>query len=343
MRVAESLKIKLVGPTKEKAQGKETESVPAYIAYLKGRSFLREGTEKSVHLAREQFQAAIKADASYAKAYSGLADATVLLGDLLFSPVPAALDEAAGYVKKALSLDPQLAEARVSLGVLHLFDYKFDEGERELRMALETNPSYATGHHWYSMCMELFGRKDEALHQALIAEELDPLSPRVALTVFYRLIHHGKLDEAKKMIRKLEEIDRSSPLVDEAQMVHSFAMKDWDAALVPLRRMMDSDPNDPYLDMDLAYIYAVTGKKEEAMKIVEKLKNIPEEQRVRGQLLALVYVGLGDIDGALDWIDYGISQKEFFISWTRGDPLFAPVRKTQRYWDLVKSAGLPVG
>lgn len=341
MRVAESLKVRLVGAERERMQSQETESVTAYIAYLKGRSLLREGTERSAHLARQQFELAIKADESYAKAYVGMADTMVLLGDYLFSPVPNALEEADKYVRKALSLDPNLAEARVSLGSLLLFDYRFDDAEKELRMAVATSPSYPAGHYWYSICLNCYGRGEQAVQQALIAEELDPLSSSVALTAFYRLIHTGRFEEAKRRISKLEEIDRESPLVEETHMVYSFVRGDWDAAMVPLRKMIERDPDDPYLDMDLAYIYAVTGRREEALKLVEKLKKVPEDQRVRGQLLALVFIGLRDLDSALDWIAYGFSKKEFFISWIRTAPFFEPVRKDQRFRELLKSVGLP--
>jgi len=340
-RVAESLKVRLVGAERERMQSKETESVAAYIAYLKGRSLLRQGTERSAHLAREQFELAIKADEGYAKAYAGMADTMVLLGDYLFSPVPKALAEANKYVRKALSLDPDLAEARVSLGSLLMYDYRFDDAEKELRKAVESNPSYPTGHFWYAICLNCFGRREQAVQQTLIAEELDPLSSSVALTAFYRLITTGRFEEAKKRISKLEEIDRESPLVDEAKMVYSFQRRDWEAALVILRKMIERDPADPYLDMDLAYIYAVTGRRDEATKLVEKLKEVPEDQRVRGQLLALVFVGLGEVDSALEWIAYGISKKEFFISWIRADPLFERVRKDARFGELLKSVGLP--
>jgi adenylate cyclase len=342
-RVAESLKVRLVGAEKEKMHSKkETESVAAYIAYLKGRSLLREGTEKSVRLAKEQFELAIKEDHSYAKAYAGMADTMVLLGDLLFSPVPKALGEANEYVSKALSLEPDLAEARVSLGTLLLSDYRFDDAERELRKAVETNPSYPTGHQYYSICLQCFGYREQAIQQSLIAEELDPLSPSVALMSFYRLLHAGRFDQARRRMRKLVEIDRESPLAEEALMVYHFVRKEWDAALVPLRRMIARDPTDPYLDMSLACIFAATGKRDEALALVEKLKKIPEDQRARGGILAFAYTALGDLDSALESIAYGFSKKEFIVSWIRGDTAFDPLRRDKRYQELLKSVGLPL-
>jgi Flp pilus assembly protein TadD len=137
------------------------------------------------------------------------------------------------------------------------------------------------------------------------------------------------------------EIDPASPLVEEALMVHAFARGDWAEASIHLGRMAEQDPDDPYLDMDRAYLYAVTGRRNEALELVEKLKRIPEDLRIRGQLLALVFVGLGDLDAAFEWLRYAVSKKEFFLSWLRSNTLYAPVRSDPRFADLLKMAGLP--
>jgi TolB-like protein/Flp pilus assembly protein TadD len=340
-RVVDSLKLKLASAEKARMWSKDTENIAAYIAYLKGRNLLRDGTEEAVHLAREQFELAMREDEGYARAHVGMADTLMLLGDYLFSPVPVALEEATRHVRRALTLDPNLAEARVSLANLLMYDYRFDEAEKEFRRAIEFNPSYATGHHWYSVCLQCFGRFEEAMQQLLEAEELDPLSPSIALTAVYRMSSFGRYDEAMKRIRKLEEIARQSPLVDEALMVYNFVRKDWDATLTSLNRMIERDPADPYLDMDLAYIYAVTGRREDALRLVEKLKQVREDMRIRGMLLALVYVGLGDMDAVFQWLNYALTKKEVFMSWVRTHPAFEQVRADPRFRELLKAANLP--
>jgi len=339
--VANSLKVKLLSAERTRIEKKDTENVAAYVSYLKGRVFLREGTEKAARAAREQFEQAIREDERYARAYSGMADTHMLLGDYLFAPVPVAYEEATKCVRKALELDPSLAEARVSLANLLMYDLRFQEAEREFRRAIEANPSYATGHHWYSTCLQSFGRLREALDQVLFAEELDPLSSAITISVIYRLIVFGMNEEIEKRIQKLEKMDPESPLVDEAKMAHSFAKKDWTETMVHLNKMIERDPADPYLDMDLAYIYAVTGRSEEAMKLVEKIKRVPASARIKGQLLSFVYLGLGDLGSVFQWLNYALSQKEFFISWIRGYPLFEPVRRDPRFKDLLRAANLP--
>ena len=341
VRVADSLQVRLLSIDKTRIENKETENISAYIAYLKGRSLLREGTETAVHNAKRYFEQAIREDAHYAKAYAGLADTMLLLTDYLLSPVPVAIDKATKNVRIALSLDPNLAEARASLAFLDLFDYRFLEAEEEFKKAIEANPSYAAAHHWYSACLHSMGRTEDGMKELFQAEQLDPLSPSITLTVFYRLSDLGRYEEAEKRIRKLEEIEQDGPLVEEARMVYSFRRKDWDRAMVHLNKMIELDPNDPYLDMNKAYIYAVTGKREDALKLVEKLKEIPEDSRIRGQLLVFVFLGLGDIDSAFEWLNYAISKKEIFLSWMRGNPIFEPIKNDIRFNDALKAAGLP--
>ena len=338
--VVDSLRVKLFPKELARIQTQETSSVAAYVAYLKGRSLLREGTEDAAHQAKVQFELAVREDPNYAKAYAGLADAVMLLGDYLFSPVPESMGEASKYVEKALALDPDLAEARVSRANILMFDYRFAEAEKEFRKAIETNPSYATGHHWLATCLQTLGRPEEGIDEILKAERLDPLSPAISLSIIYRMTNLGRRDEALKRVRKLEEVDPNSPLLNEAWMVYYFSGEDWEKAGLYLGKMIEKDPTDPYLVADLAYLDAVTGKRDEALKLVEKLKQVPEGSRIKGNLLAFAYVGLGDLDSAFEWLSYSTAHKETDVGWFRATPYFAPVRADPRFADILRQIGL---
>src|SRR2546428_637031 len=238
-KVADSLEVTLLSGERARIERKDTESTVAYVAYLKGRTLLHDRSEKAIKGAKEQFELAVREDAGYAKAYSGLADTYMILGDYLFSPFP------------------------------------------------------------------------------------------------------SSLEEALKQIRKLSEIDPEGPLVAEAWMAYHFVRKEWNDALRYLKRMIEADPDDPYLDMDLAYIYAVTGKRNEALLLVEKLKAIPESARIKGNFLAFVYAGLGDLDECFRWLDYAVGKREIFIGWFRRYPLLENVRSDKRFAEFLKRAHLP--
>ena len=339
--VADALKVTLLTGEKARIEKKDTEDLAAYAAYLKGRALLHERTETAIKSAKDQFELAITLDPRYAKAYAGMADINVLLGDYLFAPVPTALEDATKYVEKALELDPELAEAHTSLANLYMFDFRFSDAEREFRKAIELNPSYATAHHWFASLLEDQGRTEEALKEVVTADQLDPLSTAIALSVIYRLLELGRTPEALKRIQRLEETDPRSPPVTEAYMVYYFAQKDWDRTLSYLDEMRAADPSDPYLDMDLGFIYAVTGRKDEALEVIEKLRAVPADSRIRGTLIAQVYAALGDLDQVFGWLDYAFENKEVFFGWFRNNPLVANVRSDPRFSDLLRRANLP--
>lgn len=340
-QIVESLKLTLLKEEKRRIEKKGTDNLAAYVAYLKGRALAQDRTGKAMNAARAQFELAIKEDPNYAKAFAGLADIHMLLGDYLFAPLPSSLNEAKQNIEKALELDPDLPEAHVSLAYFLQYDYKFSESEKEFRKAIELNPSYATAHHWYAMCLEAFGRADEGLREVLLAEELDPLSSAITLSALYRCVEHGKYNEALERIKKLQELDSSSPLVTEALMAYNFARKDWDKAFAFLQKMAADDPEDPYVDGDLAYIYAVKGKKDEALKLVEKLKQVPDSSRFKGAMIAFVYSALDDLDECFRWLDFAFNSREIFLGWVRTYPLFEKVREDKRFSKLLERAGLP--
>jgi adenylate cyclase len=340
-QIVDSLKVTLLKDERRRIEKKDTENLAAYVAYLKGRTMFQNRTEKAMKAAREQFELAIREDPEYARAYAGLADIHMLLGDYLFAPLPASLNEAKRNIEKALELDPDLPEAHVSLAYFLQYDYKFGEAQKEFERAIELNPSYATAHHWFAGCLEAFGYLDKALEEALLAEELDPLSSAITLSVFYRCIEDGRYDEALKRIKKLQEIDPTSPMVNEALMAYNFARRDWDNALSYLRKMIEEDPTDPYLDADSAYIYAATGKKDEALKLVEKIKLVPDSARTKGALIAFVYSGLDDLDECFRWLEYAFDSREIFFGWVRSYPLLKKVREDKRFSRLLERASLP--
>ena len=340
-KVADSLEVTLLKGERARIERKDTESTVAYVAYLKGRTLLHDRSEKAIKGAKEQFELAVREDAGYSKAYSGLADTYMILGDYLFSPFPSSLEEAKKHIRKALELDPNLAEARVSLANYLMYNYDFVGSENEFRRAIELNPSYASAHHWFAGTLDQLGKIDEAFAEVMLAEELDPLSSAIALSALYRFILTRTFDEALKRIRKLSEIDPEGPLVAEAWMAYHFVRKEWNDALLYLKRMIEADPDDPYLDMDLAYIHAVTGKRNEALLLVEKLKAVPESARIKGNFLAFVYAGLGDLDECFRWLDYAYDRREIFIGWFRRYPLLENVRSDKRFGELLKRARLP--
>src|SRR5947207_2917808 len=154
-----------------------TDNVQAYSLYLKGRFCWNKRSQEGVREAIAYFEQAIDHDPAYTLAYSGLSDSYALQVDYRGGPVTEGYALARRYALKALELDDNLPQAHTSLAwVQFAYDWDWEAAERSYRRALELNPAYATGHHWYSFVLLVTGQADQALVEAHTALELDPSS-----------------------------------------------------------------------------------------------------------------------------------------------------------------------
>lgn len=340
--VADSLKITLFASESTHVEERPASST-AYVAYLKGRALLHDRSEKAIRAARKQFELAIREDPNFALAYSGLADIEMISSNFLLSPFPESIEEAKSYIKKALELDPDIPEARVSRAQLLVNEYRFFEAEQEFRRAIALNPSNAQAHHWFSNCLAGLGQDEESHKEILLAEGLDPLSTAITMAAIYNCLEFGLFQEAEKRVKKLEEIDPESPIVNEGYMVYYFTKKEWDKAIEYLDRMKKDDPTDPYLDADLAYIYAATGKPEQAMELIRKIDaTMQENSGSKYSILAFASAAFENLDLCFSYLNRALEVREVFYDWFRQYPLFENVRKDPRFNEILKKANLPV-
>ncbi|MBM4186201.1 MAG: hypothetical protein FJ206_02710 [Gemmatimonadetes bacterium] len=179
-RVAEALPVRL-GSVERGALGRPASvSADAYREYSVGRSLWRRRTPADLVAAVERFEAALRIDSTFARAYSGLSDSYVLYKQFGVAALPpqVAWARAKQAAERALALDSTLAEAHASLGeVLFYSDWDIATAEGRFRRAIAPDPSYATAHQWLAELLALVGRGREATAAARRAVELDPVSP----------------------------------------------------------------------------------------------------------------------------------------------------------------------
>lgn len=199
----------------------QTPNEQAYQHYLKGRFFWNKRTVPDIRKSIELFQAAIDRDPGYALAYSGLADAYVVMPAYLPSSSHDAYPKARTAALHAISLNDELAQAHATVAaVLHEYDWKFDESEREFRRAIDLNPNYATAHHWYAELLLDLGRFDEGLAEIRKAHSLDPLSLIINTAVGTFLTARGDINEAIDQLNKVTAMD---PTFARAHLRLAFA------------------------------------------------------------------------------------------------------------------------
>jgi TolB-like protein/Tfp pilus assembly protein PilF len=340
--IAEQIRINLTPQEQAALKNVKVVNPQAYESYLKGRYFWNKRTADGLKVALAYFNQAIEEDPKYAQAYSGLADTYALLGDWQYGVMTPkeAFPKAKAAAIKALELDSALGEAHNSLAfVLDGFDWDLDSGGKEFRRAIELNPGYATAHHWYAWHLSLLGRYDEAIAEMRKAENLDPLSLIINSDLAELLVLAHSFDESIEQSRKTIEMDPNFALAHN-QLAQAYLQKHmYDEAVAELQKAVQLSGGSPTCIANLARAYAVSGKRSEAEKLLNDLKKRSNPGYSNASEIATIYASLGDSDQAMNWLEKGYEER--FNPGVLLRPGFDPLRSDLRFQSLVHRIGLP--
>ncbi len=337
--IAEHIRIQLT--PQEQASLKKTRVVDpeAYEFYLKGRYFWNKRTADGLKAAVDHFNQALEKDPKYAQAYAGLADSYALLGDWeygVLSPSEA-YPKAKAAAIKALDADDTLGEAHTSLAFsLDAFDWDWESAETEYKRAIELNPGYATAHQWYSWHLSEMGRSDEAIAEMRKAETMDPLSLIIGAEMAEILLVAHRNDEAIEQSRKTIAMDANFPIAHLELGLVLMQKRSYPEAIEELQKAITLSGSSTTCTSNLAYAYAVSGKRSESLSLLNTLKN---QSRQNAPAIALVYVGLGDKDQAMTWLEKAYA--EHFNPSILLRPTFDPLRPDAHFQNLMQRIGLP--
>ena len=284
-KVAEALREHVLAEAPPVRAATTTRSTKSYVNYLRGRQLWNKRTEPDLKQAVGFFEAALKSDANYARAHTGLADAYAALALLEFMPPNEAFPRARRRRHtRALSLDADLADAHTSLGLIKFqYDWDWAGAEQELRRAIELNPNYALAHHYFADYLKAMGRFDEAIEQIEKAQELDPLSLAINTGVGHVLYLSRQYDKAIEQYKRAVDLDPSfmathlwfgRPYLEKGMFAEAIAELETAVRL--------SGESTLALAM-LGHGLASAGRLDEAMQILEKL-----QQRCRKSIRPVV-------------------------------------------------------
>jgi TolB-like protein/Tfp pilus assembly protein PilF len=310
-------------------------------AYLKGRALWNVRSRRALEQAADAFQAAIRMDPRHAQSFSGLADTYAVQASLGFVRARDTYPLAREAAQQALRLDPGLAEPHASLGRV-TFSYEWDDGrvaEEEFLRALAINPGYPTARQWYSVLLATRGRLDEALTEARLAEQSNPLSPiihwNLARTHFFRREYDAALAAIGRALEL--EADFATALVLAAR-VHAQQGR-VNQAQGALDRIRREDATSESLALG-AYIAAIGGDRKTAIGMVKRLEADPASQHVMPYFMAKVYTALKEPDEAFTHLYRAVDEQAAQIVFVNIDPEFAPLRGDPRLEALKKRVGL---
>lgn len=317
----------------------------AYRLYIKGRYFWVKRNRESFDRAMDYFQQAIDRDPTYAAPYSGLADCYVLFGST-FDVGGQAPNEVQPKAKaaalKALALDNSLADAHNSIAYVKLtYDWDWSGAEAEFKRSIALNPGYGHGHHWYAHLLLSSGHADEALAESNRALELDPVSPIINLHLGWHYLYTKQYDRAIEQLTKTLELDRDYALAHWYMGLAYEQKKMYSDALREMNRAKELLPKNLGVVCDIGHLYAVSGDKASAEKVIAELKEESAHRYVNQYEMALIYIGLGQNDLAFRSLERAFREHSDMLVYLKVDSRLDPLRSDSRFADLTRRVGVP--
>lgn len=318
-------------------------SAEAYRLYLQGRFCWNRRTAASMREAISCFEKAIEADPEYAAGYSGIADAYALLGLSPYCALPPkqAMPRAKAAAERALILDPQSAEGHTSLALVQFnYDWDFAAAEESFSRAIELNQSYAAARQWFSLLLIAQGRYAEAREQAALARSLDPMSATANALVGVSLYFAREPRKAQEELRSLLEVEPRSSLAWSFLGMCSIGLKQLDRAEMAFQKALEISPENVTAWAGLGNVWARQGQSERVQAIFQKIDEIEKQRYVPPQVRLFLYLGLGELDKAMNWLERAAEERCDFLVYTDVDPALDPMRGQPRFEKLQTKIGL---
>jgi DNA-binding winged helix-turn-helix (wHTH) protein/tetratricopeptide (TPR) repeat protein len=316
--------------------GQETRNPHAYQLYLEGRYFWNKRTEAGLRRSIECFQHAALEDPGYAKALAGLADSYTLLASYGVEGEQEAYPNAKAAALRALQLDPSLAEAHASLGmVAFYYEWNWPTAEAEFQRAIQLDPNYPMAHTWYALVLAATGQQQKALEQAQRGIELDPLS-LVANTELGRVYYWGRhYDKAIAAYKHAIDLDPYFSRAHTRLGIAYAAEHDFRDAIGEFQKVNQLSGPDPYLDGLIGYSEAASGNRVAAQRILNNLTDHGRGDYVPAFSVALVYMGLDERDNALTSLAKSYQDRSTYMVYSNVDPLLDSLRSQPQFVSLM--------
>ena len=339
--IAEKIQVTVTGAEHARLTAARPVAPEVYENYLKGRFAYdqkrgRSGMEESV----AYFEQAIKTDPTFAPAYVGLAAASSWLGTVFIGAPPQdTRPKVIIAARKALELDPDIAEAHVLVANVLQQQWHWADAEAEYRRALEVSPNDADAHAGLALWLLCRGRTDEALAWAQRGRELDPLAVS-GESIAWILFQSHRYDQA---IRELRSVLAVRPEDSYALLTLGFTLvannQPGDAIPV-LEKAIAVTHGSPASTGVLIRAYAHAGRRPDALRLLAELHQRQKVGYVPSGAFVNAYLGLGETDQAFAWLERAFEEQSNILQFLKVHPYFDPIRGDPRFADLLRRTGL---
>jgi len=339
--IANALQVKLLASSDQYWADHYMANADLYELYLRGRYHLNAGTELDINRAVDLFEDVLAEDSDYAPAYAGLVDSYASLAYWGFAPPPELEEEARKAAEKALELDGNLVDAQLAIAAYEmLFRWDWSQGELAVRRALQLEPASARAHQWYGRFLIVRGRLEEASSEARRARELDQLSLSSAVMMPIVLYLQREYETAAM---ECEKILQWAPESNMTRVVLGLAYKQlsrYEEAVATFKRIERVSGTSALALGLMAQTLAAAGRTEEAQQAFDELKGLSELRYVAPWYVASVYLGFGDTEAALDWLESGYENRSLPITTLKSDPDWDELRSDPRFKRLIEDLDL---
>ena len=333
--ISEKLLNRLAETDRKRLARRQTQSAEAYRLFLEGRYHFNKRLTETFRKAVECFNQATQLDPDFALAYVGLSDCYSLMSLYGVLKPSEADPQAKENALKALSLDGSLAEAHNALGVVQLFAmFDWQEAEKCFLRAIALNPGYADAHQRYGLCLLAMQRFEESEAQFRKALDIDPLSHINATIAAYPYYYGRRFDRAIAQYRKVIEVEPTFSMAHFRLGLAYIQKGMYDEAFTHLTASKELS-RDRDVVAALAYLHGLCGRREEALKALEDLLNQARAVHVSSYVLAIVHIGLGEYDEAIDYLCRAYQERSYWLLFAESDPVLDPLRSNSRFKELM--------
>jgi TolB-like protein/Tfp pilus assembly protein PilF len=331
--ITEALKTKL-----SFYERKHTPNLKSYDLYLLGRFYWNKRTKEGLQRSIEYFEQAVEADKSYALAYAGLADAYHVCADWNYLAPKNAIKKAQESIKKALSIDKNIAEVYTTMGSISSnFNLNYYEAESYFKTALSLNPNYATAYQWYALLHTVIGQFDKAIACMNQALKLDPLSAIIKLASGLVYYYSKSYDQALIKYKEALNLDPGFPNVRYQMVLCYFQM---DAIIEAIEEYQNEQTLETAVtpkSSNLLGVYTKSGKNGLLNFLIDLELNKPETTT---RWLTIFYALNGDKQKALDYIEYNVNNLISEYLYLKVEPAFDNLHTEPRFTNLLEKLGL---
>ncbi|MBI5769880.1 MAG: TIR domain-containing protein [Verrucomicrobia bacterium] len=311
----------------------------AHRLYLLGKFHFSKSTRAAWGAAIESFEQSIRIDPAFALAYCGLADTYAWAGGNVL-PGRDAWAKEKELAQKAIELEPNLADAHLSLGIALANAFEWDDGERSIKRALELNPNLALAHDQMAWLCAMLGRFDESLRHTRKTVELEPLSPMFNSGLGYYLYFARRFDESLVQLRKASALDPNFAFMRaNLGLTLLYGKRDAASAAVEFRLACKLD-DVPWYSTSLAQALAVLGDRAGAEEILRRFESESKQRYIGPGAFAGVYLALGNKEKFFEWLDKAFEDQDGICWNLKNDPIYESLQVDPRMRAMIKKVGL---